>query len=65
MHGIQANGTGNFVHCSDVVWPGSGFQEQSPGVVVMDTRPSSVHLGADFVSESRLESAFHKLTDLM
>ena len=31
----------------------------------MDTRPSSLHVGTDFVSESRLESVFDKLTDLM
>ena len=35
MRGMQANGAGDFVHCSDVVCPRSGFQEQSPGVVVM------------------------------
>ena len=65
MRGMQANGAGDSVHCSDVVCPRSGFQEQSPGVVVMDTRPSSLHVGTDFVSESRLESVFDKLTDLM
>ena len=31
----------------------------------MDTRPSSLHVGTDFVIESRLESVFDKLTDLM
>ena len=65
MRGMQANGSGDSARCSDVVCPRSGFQEQSPGVVVMDTRPSSLHVGTDFVSESRLESVFDKLTDLM
>ena len=65
MCGMQANGAVDFVHCSDVVCPRSGLQEQSPGVVVMDTRPSSLHVGTEFVSESRLESVFDKLTDLM
>ena len=62
---MQANGAGDSVRCSDVVCPRSGFQEQSPGVVIMDTRPSCLHVGTDFVSESRLESVFDKLTDLM
>ena len=65
MRRMQANGAGDSVHCSDVVCPRSGFQEQSPGVIVMDRRPSSLHVGTDFVSESRLESVFDKLTDLM
>ena len=65
MRGMQANGAGDCASCSDVVCPHSGFQDQSPGVVIMDTRPSSLHVGTDFVSESRLESVFDKLTDLM
>ena len=65
MRGMQANGAIDSVRCSDVVCPRSGFQEQSPGAVFMDTRPSSLHVGTDFVSESRLESNFDKLTDLM
>ena len=65
MCGMQANVAGDSARCSDVVCFRSGFQEQSPSVVVMDTRPSSLHVGTDFVSESRLESVFDKLTDLM
>ena len=65
MRGMQANGASDCARCYDVVCPRSGFQDQSPGVVIMDTRPSSLHVRTDFVSESRLQSVFDKFTDLM